>query len=196
MKWKNENEIYEYIGRFCVEFEQMCRSMEACIRTIIHDQGLNNDAVSEILLSNYTAEPLRKLLQNLIGQTVAKGKKEHQICSRIFTYIQNLTENRNYLIHSKWYLYGLRQEEEVKEVYAFGVKLHANKKGVATKKMDLDKSKLDEYIKQCKEASIMISLLMRCVMNVRNLKDCFKIEAKELVINYEMLKAIVLKKKV
>lgn len=193
MKWENEKEIYEYIGRFCVEFEQMCRSMEVCIRTIVHGQGLTNDSVSEILLANYTAEPLRTLLHSLLGETVVKSKNEEDICSKIFTYIQKLTGQRNDLIHSKWYLCGLRKEEEVEEVFAFGAKLHANKKGTATKKMELDKSELNELISQCKEASKMISLLLKCVMGVRSLKDCFSIEKNQLKINYEALKPISVK---
>ncbi len=190
MKWESDKEVYEYIGRFCVEFEQMCRTMEVCARTIIHSQGLTNDAISEILLADYTADPLRTLLHSLIGQTVVEDDRELEICSKIFNYIQKLTKNRNDLIHSKWYLIGVGGEKEVEEVFAYGVKLHANKEGSATKKIDFDKPRLSELIDQCKEASIMISLLVRCVMDVRSFKECFSIEKDKLVINYDALKPI------
>jgi len=142
------------------------------------------------LLSHYTAEPLRSLLQSLIGQTIVKDKKEQIICSKIFTQVQKLITNRNDLIHSKWYFYGLQKEEEEQKVIAFGVRLHANSSGAAKKNINLEKSKIEEHIKQCKEAGIMISLLMRCVMGMRSLKDCFAIENKQLVIQYDALKPI------
>ncbi len=192
MKWKDEKEIYEHVGKFCIEFEQMCRSMEVCSRTIIQGQGLTNDSVSEILLADYTADPLRSLLHSLVGQTLVKDKEENDICSKIFNYIKKLAEHRNDLIHSKWYLYGLRKEEEVEEVIASGFRLHANKEGSATKEIKMSKSHLDKLLNQCKEASIMISLLMRCVMNVRSLKDCFSIKKDKLVINYDALKPILI----
>lgn len=188
MAWRNDQEAYEYIGRFCVEFEQVCRSMETCIRTILAESGLTDESIQEILLSGYTAEPLRTLLQNLIGQTIIKTDDERHVCGKLFTRLQELVSKRNDLVHSKWFLVGQDTGDEQLEIKALGRKLHANKRGVATKDLKLEKPMLNELIEECREASIMMSLLTRCVMGIRNLGECFRVQENKIMVNYEALK--------
>lgn len=190
MTWASDSEVHECIGRFCVDFEQVCRSMETCIRTILHGYGLTSEPIQEILLSGYTAEPLRVLLQSLVGQTLAKGTEEKKICSKVFGRLQELINERNDLIHSKGYFVGLKNEEKQQKILALGEKLHANKQGVATKSFNLEKPKLKALIQQCREASIMVSLLTRCVMGVRSLGECFQVQKDQLSVKYEALKPV------
>lgn len=88
MQWNSETEIYEFIGHFCVEFELICRNMEDCIRYILLSKGLAYESVQTILLSDYTAEPLRSLLQKLVGETLAEEKDKK--------YFQKYSINYNY----------------------------------------------------------------------------------------------------
>lgn len=190
MAWKSDQEAYEYIGRFCVEFEQVCRSMETCVRTILANAGLSDEPIQEILLSGYTAEPLRALLQNLVGQTLVKTDDERQVCKKVFGQLQELVSKRNDLIHSQWHIVGLRNEDEQQEILALGRKLHANKQGVATKESAMKKPTLETLIELCREAGIMVSLLTRCVMGIRNLGDCFQVQNSGLIVKYEALQPI------
>ena len=190
MTWASDIEVHEFIGRFCVDFEQVCRSMETCIRTILHGQGLTNEPIQEILLSGHTAEPLRALLQSLVGQTLAKTDEENKICSKVFGRLQELINERNDLMHSKWYFVGLKNEEGWQEILALGEKLHANKQGVATKSFNLEKQKLETLVKQCRGASIMVSLLTRCVMGVRSLGECFQVQGNQLSVKYDALRPV------
>jgi len=190
MEWNSEKEIYEYIGHFCVEFEQVCRYMEVCIRHILLKKGLTDESVQSILLSDYTAEPLRTLLQKLVGETLAEEKIK-KILSKVFNKLQKLIQERNDLIHSKWFIIGINNEIIDKtEVIAVGEKLHANKNGSAIKNFDLKKEKLESLIKKCREASIIISLLTRCAMNIRKVNECCTIENNDLVLHYEALKKV------
>jgi hypothetical protein len=193
MNWQSDSEFYEHFGRFCVDFEQLCRSMESCIRIILHKEGLANSSVHEVLLSGYTAEPLRALLQNLVGETLANTNKERALCSKVFSRIQKLIDERNDLLHGKWFLFYSDLKDQEKEILALGEKLHANKKGAATKVLRIEKSKLDELVNSCREAAITISLIIRCIIGLRTLNDCFQIENKEFSINHEALEPVRIK---
>jgi hypothetical protein len=190
MQWKNEAQIYELYGKFCIDFEQVCRSMEACIRSILDKQGLTNEQIQDILLSGYTAEPLRKLLQNLVGEVLVKNSHDAKVCSKIFNIVQELTSERNNIIHSKWFILGFAKDDGVKEMLALGEKLHANMKGAATKKPKLDRGTVEENIAKCGEASILLALLMRCLIGLRKLNECFQIKNGQLTWNKDALKPI------
>ena len=192
MAWDSENEIYQHIGKFCVDFEQFCRSMEACIQTIFEINGLKNDKLEKIILAGYTADPLRRLLQNLIGEVLG-NEKNKKLLSKAFKELQSLTEERNDVIHSKWFVYGVSTEQEINYFLAEGEKLHANQAGEATKSIDLEKERIEKLIQECKKASIIVSLLSRCVLDLRSVEECFSIENKRLVIKYEALKPIPIK---
>ena len=189
MKWESEKDIYKQIGRFCIEFEQFCRSMEVCVRNILTIQGLTNEAVQSILLAGSTAAPLRSLLQNLIGEVIGT-EQNRSLLSKAFKKLQDITEERNDLIHSKWFVYGYIRENETDEFMADGEKLHANRDGNDVKKFKLKKEKLEALINRCREASIIASLLTRCVIRVREVDECFSIENRQLVVNYQALKPI------
>ena len=188
MTWKSFDEIYEHIGRFCVDFEQYCRSMEACIRTILHSKGLTDESIQAILLSGHTAEPLRSLLQKLIGEMLV-NEDNKKLYSKAFARLQSIINERNDLIHAKWFMYGdLDKVSNKADFLAVGEKLHANKDGADIKDFTLEKSKLDALIQECRDAGIIVSLLTRCVLGIRDIKDCFDIKNGELVIKYEELK--------
>lgn len=187
MTWDSFKEIYEHVGRFCVDFEQFCRAMEVCIRNILNTQGLTNESIQTILMAGSTASPLRTLLQNLTGEVLGTNENK-ALLSKAFSKLQTLIEERNDLIHSKWFVYGRKTEEDIAKFLAYGEKLHANKDGEAIKNFNLEKEKVETLIKKCREASIIISLLTRCVIGLRKIEDCFSIDNKKLVINYEALK--------
>lgn len=191
MSWVSDNEVYENIGRFAVNFEHVCRSMETCIRNILDRQGLENAAVQEILLAGMTADPLLILLQRLVGETIAGTKEEKAVSTRLFRELRTLVEKRNDLLHAKWFLVGMGAKEEEIAVKALGEKLHANKKGTATKNLNLKKEEIEQLIKDCREASIRLSLLTRSVTGIRTLTECFEIKGSDFIVNYKALKPIV-----
>jgi hypothetical protein len=193
MPWKSDSEVYECIGHFSVDFEHVCRSMETCIRNILYQEGLKNEAVQEILLAGMTADPLLTLLQRLVGEILVGTPEEKAISSRLFKELRDLIETRNELIHAKWFLVGMNVKQEETEIKALGEKLHANKEGTATKNLNLKKEEIEELIGKCREASIRISLLTRCVIGIRSLTDCFEFTDNQFIVNYKALEPIVIK---
>ena len=188
MAWESDSEVYENIGRFCVDFELVCRSMETCIRTILHKEGLKKEAIQEIILAGMTAYPLLTLLQRLIGETLADTSEEKAISSRLFKELGDLVEERNNLIHAKWFLVGMGTKEEEMEIVALGEKLYANKEGTATKNLNLKKEDIELHIRECRQACIRISLLVRCVIGIRSLTECFEIKKSKITVKNEALK--------
>ncbi len=190
MKWDDEAQVHEQIGRFCVCFEQACRSMEVCIRTILDNQGLTNERVHEILMADFTAEPLRRLLQNLVGEVLVKNSQDAKLCSKVFNKVQELISERNGIVHSKWFILGTKSNVGAKEVITFGEKLHANMKGAATKKPKLYRTTLEKDIAKCKEVSTLLALLMRCLLGLRKLDECFQLDKGQLTWKKDALKPV------
>jgi hypothetical protein len=190
MAWKSEEEFHQSLGQFCADFELVCHSMEVCIRAILHKNGLVNSDIQEILLSGSTAEPLAKLLQSLTNQTLPMDDNKRAIFNKVFKKIRDLTEHRNSLIHAKWFTYGKGLPEEEEEVVSVGQRLYANKQGASTQQIVVDQDKLNELLKECRDGAIMVSLLTRCVQDIRTPEDCFAVVDGELVIKYEALRPI------
>ncbi len=163
MAWKSEEEFHQSLGCFCADFERVCHSLEICIRTILYKNGLVNLDIQEILLSGGTAEPLTKLLQSLVGQVLGTDDNKRAIFNRVFRRVRDLTEHRNTLIHSKWFVYGKSLQQEKEEVLSVGQRLYANKRGADTQHVVVDQKILNELIAECRDVSIMISLLSRCI---------------------------------
>jgi hypothetical protein len=69
-------ELHAAIGEFVVQFEHVCRAMQTAILFLLHGQGLRNQSVANILLAGYTVEPLRQLLESLIGEIVKPNNNE------------------------------------------------------------------------------------------------------------------------
>lgn len=182
-----ESQFHEQIGRFCVEFEQVCHAMEACIRNILVINGLKNPRVQEVLLSGYTAEPLRALMQNLLGEVLVMNDNERNLCTKALSKIQELIDKRNNLLHSKWFLIGQMSSSHETEILALGQKLHSNKSGAATKHLQPNLLELKELISICREAYTIVSLITRCVLRYRTLAECFEIKSKKLMINQQAL---------
>jgi hypothetical protein len=190
MGWKSEEEFHQHLGRFCADFELVCHGLEICIRTILHKNGLVSLDIQEILLSGSTAEPLTKLLQSLVGHLLGTDDNKRSIFNKVFKRVRELTEHRNALIHSKWFVYGKALQEEKEEIISVGQRLYANKHGADTQHIVVDQNNLSELIAECREVSIMISLLSRCIEGIRSTEECFTIKDGGLVINYEALRPV------
>ena len=122
------NELYASLGKCVVKFEQVCYAMRTTIIFILDDSGLKNQQLTNILLADHTAEPLRSILLSLIGETVPLNGNEKEIIKNIFARIQQLIGSRNEIVHSMWFI-GWSNEVMIDFSEASGYKLHKNKDG-------------------------------------------------------------------
>lgn len=156
--YKNQtNELYASLGKFVVKFEQVCHTMQTAIIFILYDSGLKNQQLAYIMLAGHTAEPLRNILHSLIGETVQLNENEKKIIKNIFARIKQLTESRNNIVHSTWFI-GWSNETMIDFSEASGYKLHKDKDGVATKTF---KYKKEDFKKLSKKAEILSKLVLR-----------------------------------
>ena len=168
------SELYANIGEFVVKFEHVCNAMRTAITFMLHNQGLKNQQVTSILLAGYTAESLRTLFESLIGELIKTNDIEKKIIKNIFSRIKELTEKRNDVVHSTWYIgWGNEHTQDFSE--APGHKLHRNKKGVSLK---IFRYKAEDFSKLAEKADKLSSLVMRlhgCINNGYSIEKNFKI---------------------
>jgi hypothetical protein len=118
--------IFTFIGRFAVEFEDICHTMESGVRCILVGEGLGNEKIQEVLLAGFTAEPLRSLFHSLCYEHLKPNEEEKKIIDTVFNKVQSLIGLRNDLLHTTWAL-GLDMSEEEAKPIGIGVKLHKKK---------------------------------------------------------------------
>lgn len=163
--YKNQtNELYASLGKFVVKFEQVCHTMRTAIIFILDDSGLKNQQLSNIMLSDHTAEPLRSILHSLIGETVQLNENEKKIIKNIFARIQQLTRSRNDIVHSMWFI-GWRNKTMIDFAEASGYKLHKNKDGSATKIFKYEKVDFEELSKEAEILSELVFRLYVCIIS-------------------------------
>jgi hypothetical protein len=122
------NEIYRAIGRFVVAFEHTNGKVQECILLILDRAGLSGaqgQRMSRIMLADMTADPLRALLQSLVGEAVILDTRDSKLFDDAMKRFQNLIEARNTIVHSRWFV---GQDENASRVR--GVKIDKNKAGV------------------------------------------------------------------
>ncbi len=161
-KEKNISSIYGNIGKFVVEFEQVCQTMESGIRSILTMEGLKSDRVQEILLADLTAEPLRALFHSLCYEHLKPDAETAKIIDYVFSTFQKLIPDRNNLLHVKWFL--IEQElEGRKQAIALGQKLHKKKTGSATKQLKYDIDTFENLVLQARLSLSNMSKLTNCI---------------------------------
>jgi len=169
------HELYASIGEFIVKFEHVCHAMQTTITFIIHGQGLKNQRVANILLAGYTADPLRTLLESLIGETVDLNNNEKNIIKNIFSRIQKITEKRNDIVHSTWFI-GWGNETTQDYTDAPGHKLHKNKQGAALKAFNYKSDNFSEFVEEAEKLSSLVLRLHGCITSGFSIEKNFKVK--------------------
>ena len=169
------NKILKSIGLFCVEFEQVFFKLEACIRQILFDEGLKNDNIQEILLSNLSAFQILQTTQSLYFEKYAPAGKNKKIADKIFKDIQGLIENRNNIIHSKWFI--AREVSNKRKEIAFGHKLHKKKEGNFLKKFEYTEKDFNEQNEKTVKNRNIISTLYKTIILKSDLIEWFDLDS-------------------
>jgi len=165
--------IYATIGRFAVEFEQICHTMESGVRCILALEGLESERIQEILLSGLTAEPLSALFRSLCSEHLKPNATEAKIIKQVFSTLQHLISARNDLLHSKWFL-ALREDDDGCQAVAFGSKLHKNSRGAATKRFEYNSTNFQELYEESQESLCNVAKLANCISGGYPLEQNFQ----------------------
>jgi len=154
--------IFTFIGRFAVEFEDICHTMESGVRCILVGEGLGNEKIQEVLLAGFTAEPLRSLFHSLCYEHLKPNEEEKKIIETVFNKVQELIGLRNDLLHTTWAL-GLDVSEEEAKPIGIGVKLHKKKTGSATKQFKYGIEYFEELYKKARLTGKYVAKLRNCI---------------------------------
>ena len=132
-RWKKDtDELYRAIGEFVVKFEHVCHALQIGVIFMLSKAGLSNQNVAQILLAGLTAEPLRTLFESLVAETQQLNTVEKGILKDVLNRIQRLTQERNDIVHSTWFI-GWGNESSADFTDASGMKFHKDKNGAVVK---------------------------------------------------------------
>ena len=115
-----------------MKFEHACHAIQFGIIGLLACAGLQNQGVAQIIVAGLTAEPLRKLFQSLVAQSQILNDNEKKILNIMLKRFQELTNERNDIIHSMWFV-GWGDENTTDFSQVKGMKYHKNKSGAVFK---------------------------------------------------------------
>ena len=176
-KFEEQTEdLYAALGRFAVEFEHVCNYLRVIIMTILNKEGLNNEKVMQILLSDQTAEPLRALVGSLIPETQKLTGMDKKIVSKILNRVQKLTKTRNDVLHGTWFI-GWASVGDDEFTGAPGVKFKKDKKGAATKNFNWKVNDFDLLASEAVELWNLLARLNGCISGNFKIENNFIFDA-------------------
>ncbi len=124
--------LHQAIGEFAVEFETVTHQEWRCVNALLEHVGLHDQGVAQVLFADYTSEPMRAMLQSLIGEVRKPDAAEAAIVKNLLDRHQKLISRRNEVMHGTW-LIGWGNEEKTDWGTAVGWKLGKNKQGAKVK---------------------------------------------------------------
>ncbi len=160
-------EIYELIGQYVVAFEECCEIIRMFITSILATNGLKNEILSQVLVSEVTAKKLGNCLVALLYESCTLTDNEELVVRKFNKFFQKACEQRNKFLHAFWFIGG----------NAF---THAPKTSISNSK--LTKSGLDHRHEELDADGLREYITYTCKLNlyIKNmhayfvLKICYK----------------------
>ena len=149
--------LHQAIGEFAVAFEGISHQQLRCIEVLLESAGLRDERVIQILFADYTSEPMRAMLQSLIGQLRPPDESEQAILNNLFVRHQKLISRRNEVMHGTWMI-GYGNQQTTDWGTAFGWKLGKNKKGARVKGFNY---RVEDFNKLTQEATELFKAFFR-----------------------------------
>lgn len=121
---EREEEFIMALGKFVLNFEQVCNQMRYIIMFILRSQGLKNQGMEQVLIGDKSSAELQILLGALYCE-IPDQDEDDKICIRaLLKSIKEVTEKRNILLHSSWDL-GSKASAAGEELVAATVRFRA-----------------------------------------------------------------------
>lgn len=176
-KFKSQsNELHSAIGEFIVEFEQVCQAICNNIIFILHKDGLRNQKLAHVILAGLTADPLRSMLQSLILEVRELDEYETKIIKNIFKRFKELSEKRNDIVHSTWYI-GWASEDETDFSVAYGGKYYRSATSNERKNFEVTSQYFHELTKEAKKLQYLFIQLNGCLLADLSIKNNFILDS-------------------
>jgi hypothetical protein len=92
------------LGKFVVEFERVCAAVRNLILFSFHREGLNNQALAQVIVGDKAAAELRTIFGALFEELRDQNKEDKKAVQSLLARFDKLCSFRNSLLHSEWYL--------------------------------------------------------------------------------------------
>lgn len=169
------DELHRAIGEFVVAFETITHQQYSCILWLLASAGLNDQQIVQILLSGKNAEPLRQLLQSLLGHMRPSNVAEEAIVKNILDRHKSLIERRNEVVHGTWHI-GWGNEHTTDWGEAAGFKLGKDKDGAKVKGFKYRVEDFEELAREAKELAKAYFRLSGCFTGCHAVERNFDVD--------------------
>lgn len=167
---RQTNEIYQEYGRFLVEFEHVVLAMRSAITLLFSYAGLRDQQLSNIVLADQTAYPLKSILQAFVGEIAKPIDNDAKVVGEVFKYIGKLIEKRNDAVHATAFI-GWASEEDTDFSKGSGFKLSRGKDGAGVKNFVIEAQEYRKLYEECKKAKNMVDTIYFAITSQRKISD-------------------------
>jgi hypothetical protein len=171
------NEIYQEIGKFAVQFEMLTHAFQMGIQQILSKSGLANSNLTNIILADQTAYPLKSMLQAMLAEVGNFDDSDRVISNAIFKEAGELIEKRNDIIHSTWFV-GWASETDTEFGTTDSVKYTKGKLGAGIKSFTFSASEFSQLVVECEIITKKINRLWSVVFTGRKVSNNFVVSGK------------------
>lgn len=156
--------LHAAIGRFVVEFEQMCFAMSFAVLFALHHEGLKDQQLGNAMLAGLTAAPLREMTLSMLAHLYRDDAGSVQIVRKLAARTQDLITTRNEIIHSTWFI-GWASQEDTDFSRASGMKLKNTRSGPVASSLSNSVAEFDRATGDAKEIAVLYHQLLGCLMS-------------------------------
>ncbi len=172
---RRADEVFCELGRFVVKFEHVVFAMANTITFILQKNGLKSQQLAHIMLAELTADPIKGMLQAILGQSVQLEDAEKKIVKEIFKRVQALIERRNLIVHS-FTVVGAGQAAS--DSIADSFKLSRGSAGSSTKEHQGSAAKFRELCDECTAVEQLVHGILLAMMSGQKFSDLFALSGK------------------
>ena len=152
-------EQYEQIGRFVVEFEQICSWLRIGIIFLLQRDGLKTQRLAQILLDNkfMTAAPLIEAYDAIITEIgIREDPIQKEVLDQVSKEFHALISERNKVVHGQWFIgYARADDQDFSEIA--GIKGNPSKKeGMSFQHLPTSAEEIAELVERAKSLKELV----------------------------------------
>jgi hypothetical protein len=156
--------LHAAIGRFVVEFEQMCFAMSNAVLFALHNAGLQDQQLGNAMLAGLTASPLREMVLSVFAHVYRNDAASVALVRELAARTQTLTTTRNEIIHSTWFI-GWASPEDTDFSRAAGMKRKNTKAGPVASSLSHSVKEFDRETANAKQLAVLYNQLLGCLLS-------------------------------
>lgn len=151
------DELMCSLGKFIVEFERVCSSLQYLIIFLLQRHGLSNQQLAKAVIGDKAARELRNLFGTIYQELPNQDAEDKNAVKSLLNRFDKITEFRNELVHANWGLEKLPDDEAFTAV----LEKFKNKptKGVQQKNSPITKEIIDNFALEARKQMVLLRRL-------------------------------------